>query len=1188
MRYLLGMLPEDEMRRLEEKYFADDEVYEDLEATERDLLDSYTRDELSEGDRKRFEEYFLCSTERRARLGFAITLQRYLTTPVLQQLRPPSRPLTGWRLVFAPSNLRAAALVAVIGLGAFAFWRLFLYESDIERALAALNLAYREQRPTESRITGFDYAPLPNVRGTEIRIDRRNRDFAERLLLEEVIADPTSEAHHAVGRLYLAEAKIDQAIAELEEALKRAPSNARILSDLGAAWLEKGNSSALPTGSGERLEALGRSLHYLNQALDLDNVLLEAIFNRALCYEDLLMPKAARTEWKRYVEIDSNSNWADEARKRLTMIEEKEGSQRDPEKPLRDFIAAYHGSNPEEAADAFARGHNAAGNLIVERLVDDYLTLAGQRAQPDVEKSLRMLSYAAELVTQRTGDPYFRELCAYYGYAKADRLGSVRAARRLRQEASEKYKRAKFQEAVDLFVDAAQAFRRGGNDWEGWQVQYRTALACLRQAEVAKALSILREVERHCREANYAWLLGRVLNLIADAYITLNWYSEALRYSKQALDASKLVRDSYYEVRSGIQIAVEYWYLGNCRGSLTYLQRCMDVSQASVADPDQLRLLYDVAAACLASLGLFAPAVDYQEEAIRVSIESGSPLLESRSYANLAAIYGRMKKYSDAISSAHRSYEIGRSLQSEEAVGRGMMAWAALQLGDLYRESGDQNKAIAAYDEYIEFYQDRNVSAETVEAYKGKHLSYAIIGENTAAESELQNALRLLEHSRSRIEEESNRNIFADSSQGIYDIAIDFAYMRMNQPQRAFEFAEASRGRVLLDLIAAGGRIVEAERGPDLHLPAVAASLDLFEIQTRLPDETQLLQYAALDKTLLIWVVSKDDVSVAEQRINLDDLTRKVLVYLGTISRESGDPEEAARYGRELYDVLVKPVEERLDRNKYLCIVPDKILNYLPFGALISADSNRYLIEDYLIGYSPSSSVFISCCERARSKTAVETERVLTVGDPSFDRGAFPGLRELPDAGKEATVIARLYQSARLLTRDKAGEPDVRAAWQNADVIHLATHYVVEESAPLLSKLLLAKPAAASGRFPEDDGALQPWEIYSSKPTRARLVVLSACQTGIERSYRGEGAVGISRPFIASEVPLVVATLWPVDSTATSELMIGLHKYRKLGGLSSAESLRRAQLDMLHGANVSYRQPYYWGSFTINGGHATF
>ena len=103
---------------------------------------------------------------------------------------------------------------------------------------------------------------------------------------------------------------------------------------------------------------------------------------------------------------------------------------------------------------------------------------------------------------------------------------------------------------------------------------------------------------------------------------------------------------------------------------------------------------------------------------------------------------------------------------------------------------------------------------------------------------------------------------------------------------------------------------------------------------------------------------------------------------------------------------------------------------------------------------------------------------------------------------------------------------------------------------------------------------------------RTRLVVLSACQTGIEQQLRGEGPIGFARSFLVAGTPVVVASLWPVDSDATSELMILFHRFRKLEHLSTTEALTRAQQEIMTRGN--YRNPYYWAGFIAIGGYSEF
>ncbi len=155
----------------------------------------------------------------------------------------------------------------------------------------------------------------------------------------------------------------------------------------------------------------------------------------------------------------------------------------------------------------------------------------------------------------------------------------------------------------------------------------------------------------------------------------------------------------------------------------------------------------------------------------------------------------------------------------------------------------------------------------------------------------------------------------------------------------------------------------------------------------------------------------------------------------------------------------------------------------------------------------------------------------------------------------------------------------------HAEVIHFASHYVADERSPLLSKLLLADPGPGASPSPDSDGVLQAYEIYGMKLPRVRLVVLSACQTGVEQALRGEGAIGMARSFLSAGVPLVVASLWPVESDATAELMIKFHSYRWRDGLASAEALRaRHDSDMIRDPDPAKSRPHAWASFVAYGG----
>jgi hypothetical protein len=130
IRYLLGDVPEDEQIRIEERFFTDDEYFEQLLALEDDLIDDYVNGELTDREREQFEEYFLASPTRRQRVEFAKTFMRAASLPALAEIAMPGEarpePVPWWRTVMvfwrAQSLPRRFALAASVVLALGGLW----------------------------------------------------------------------------------------------------------------------------------------------------------------------------------------------------------------------------------------------------------------------------------------------------------------------------------------------------------------------------------------------------------------------------------------------------------------------------------------------------------------------------------------------------------------------------------------------------------------------------------------------------------------------------------------------------------------------------------------------------------------------------------------------------------------------------------------------------------------------------------------------------------------------------------------------------------------------------------------------------------------------------------------------------------------------------------------------------------
>jgi tetratricopeptide (TPR) repeat protein len=329
-KYLLGELNEAEQQTLEERLLTDGELLDLLLVAEDELIDDYLSGAISASERGRFDGFFLSTPERRRKLSFAMAFRRYVTTEVIEAAsQVVARPSAWWKQGFSVLFVRLApAPVIVLGLIVLGLvigtWRVFFYQSEVAKGTAALARAYSTERPVEPRITGFGYAPLPNTRGGEQgKVDELSLKRAELILLNEVAEHPSPEAHHALGRVYLAKKEYRDAIDQFEEALKGAPNSAQVHSDYGAALLEMGKTDEAEGRSASSPEKFDKALKELNRAIELDSSRLEPLFNLALCRQKMRLFQQAKEAWERYLGRDATSKWADEARQSLNTIEEQ-------------------------------------------------------------------------------------------------------------------------------------------------------------------------------------------------------------------------------------------------------------------------------------------------------------------------------------------------------------------------------------------------------------------------------------------------------------------------------------------------------------------------------------------------------------------------------------------------------------------------------------------------------------------------------------------------------------------------------------------------------------------------------------------------------------------------------------------------------------------------------------------------
>jgi len=210
----------------------------------------------------------------------------------------------------------------------------------------------------------------------------------------------------------------------------------------------------------------------------------------------------------------------------------------------------------------------------------------------------------------------------------------------------------------------------------------------------------------------------------------------------------------------------------------------------------------------------------------------------------------------------------------------------------------------------------------------------------------------------------------------------------------------------------------------------------------------------------------------------------------------------------------------------------------------------------------------------------------------------------LPGTGQEADAVAKSIAGAKVYRGADATEAAVKQI-RGPRVLHLATHgFFLPDEPPAAPKdaartaaIPAAQPGAPAAAPPtenpllrsglafaganklasgDEDGILTAMEASGLDLMGTKLVVLSACETGVGKVTNGDGVYGLRRALVIAGAESLVMSLWQVDDTATKDLMSGYYARLKTGkGRSTA--LRDIQLELA--AKKEYAHPFYWASF---------
>jgi CHAT domain-containing protein len=336
------------------------------------------------------------------------------------------------------------------------------------------------------------------------------------------------------------------------------------------------------------------------------------------------------------------------------------------------------------------------------------------------------------------------------------------------------------------------------------------------------------------------------------------------------------------------------------------------------------------------------------------------------------------------------------------------------------------------------------------------------------------------------------------------------------------------------------------------------------------PAGTAVIEYVVLPKRTIAFVLRGDGsgnrvVVARELAVPSERLVAVTEAFVRAIERLDFAVDDA---GAAVRTLIFDPLEADLDGVTNLRLVPSGVLWNVPFDALRKADGS-YLADRFSISYTPALSFQPNRAPRPAAPT------LLAVANPETRVASSGGraLVRLDDAQQEAEAIGALYGArARVLTGAAATEVAFRSNARSYSVLHLATHGLLDDRAPLFSSLLLTPDAS-------DDGLLEAREILEAG-LQAELIVLSACETGRGLIGQGEGIVGMTWAALAGGASTVVVSQWKAESRSTRALMVEFHR-ELLSGREKAEALAIAKRRVKR--RPEFAHPFFWAAFVVVG-----
>ena len=811
-----------------------------------------------------------------------------------------------------------------------------------------------------------------------------------------------------------------------------------------------------------------------------------------------------------------------------------------------------------------------------------------------------------------------------------------------------------YKESIESFQQAIDLARETGSKEHEVKCLRQVSLTYLELSNL-KEFSLLNEKAlKIARYLNHRREEEQCLINMGYFHWKLDNYSRALNCYEDALAIARDLKNVKDESKCLNNIGITYADIGNYERSLDYLKKALAIDKHLGNEIHISRELNNIGET-FRTKGLisgneedFHRALDYFNDCLKLTNKTGDRKTEVYVLNNIGAAHTDLKKYYEALKYFKSGYKKAEEIKDVEAMGM-----ILTNIGIVHYNQGNYEKSTEYYQEAIDLANRIEGDQIRWEAYMESARAYEKQNKFKKAKENYEMSIKVIEIIRTGIELEEHKASFLGTDKRI-DAYHYFINLLLTFPpphpeeeykREAFNSLEKAKARAFLDSLELSKIDISQDVDPELLNRKKEIEKNISNIYTKIraselsPENNKRLQkdleryendleilkreiriknpaYAEINYPEIIslqeaqrelldsktaffaycigkehsyaFVITKKDFRIFPLPPR-ENIQRQVSDYLKVISDKDN---KNFKLGYELFSALVLP---GLDKNiKNIIFVPDDILHFLPFEALITHKEKRdWLIKDYKIAYAPSISSLREIIQRKKSNGPKPRMDILAFGDPFFgpweagDNGkdifqdyynsnAFNFFR-LKYSGFEIDKISSLFKKRKrtIFRREEASKEQLmNHSLDDYKIIHFATHSIIDEKIPARSSIVLSLDEDLT-----QDGFLQMREIYNLK-LNSDLVTLSSCQTGLGKFIKGEGIEGINRAFFYAGTSSVLMSLWAVNDQASYQLMERFYFHLR-SSESIMSALRKAKLELIDSNTLSH--PYYWAGFIVSG-----